>query len=62
MTLQSLEKKLNPFQDPLCNKALKWFYRHFPPRPIANKTMHYTYSHAASLLMRELEAAAFYPA
>jgi hypothetical protein len=62
MTLQSLERELKPFQDPLRNKALKWFYRHFPPRPIANKAMHHTCSHAASLLMRELEAAAFYPA
>jgi HTH-type transcriptional regulator / antitoxin HigA len=55
MTLQALEKKLKPLQEPLRNDALKWFYLHFPPRPITNKKMHRTYSEVASVLMRELE-------
>lgn len=56
MTLQDLESKLKPLQDPLRGDALKWLYLHFPPQPITSRKMHHAYSATASTLMRELEA------
>ena len=55
MTLQTLERKLKPFESPVKSPVLKWLYLHLPPQTIANKKMHQAYSDAVSVLMREME-------
>ena len=55
MTLQTLERKLKPLEEPLQDDTLKWFYQHFPPRPVTTRKMHRTYAQVVSVLMRELE-------
>lgn len=55
MTLRALEKKLKPLEEPLQITGLKWLYLHFPPQPLRTAKMHRSYSHAASLLLQELE-------
>ena len=56
MTLQTLERKLKLFEEPVKNPLLRWLYLHMPPQPLTNKKMHQDYANAAELLMREIEA------
>jgi len=55
MTVQVLERKLKPFQEPVKSAILKWLLLHLPPQPITNKKMHRDYAGAVSTLIRELE-------
>ncbi len=55
MTIQTLERKLKPFEDPLQNTLLKWLYLHLPPQPIKSKSMYHAYIKAVEILMREQE-------
>lgn len=55
MTVQTLEKKLKPFEEPVSNPLLKWLYLHLPPQPIVNRKMHHTYAKVAGILMKERE-------
>lgn len=57
MTLETLEKKLKPYEDPVKDSFSKWLYVHFPPRPIVTKKMYAHYREAANILMHEIEEA-----
>jgi len=57
MTLEALEKKLKPFEDPVKDSFSKWLYVHFPPRPITTKKMYAHYREAVNILMHEIEKA-----
>lgn len=55
MTLETLEKKLRPYEDPVKDSFSKWLYIHFPPRPIITKKMYAHYREAVNILMHEVE-------
>ena len=55
MTLETLERKLKPFEAPLEGAFLKWLYLRLPPKPISTRKMHADYSKAAALLLTEKE-------
>jgi len=55
MTVETLERKLKPFEAPLEGPLLKWLYLSLPPQPIATRKMHADYSKAVSLLLAEKE-------
>lgn len=55
MTVETLEKKLKPLEEPISNPLLKWLYLHLPPQPLANRKMHRAYAKAAGILMKERE-------
>lgn len=57
MTLETLEKKLKPYEDPVKDSFSKWLYIHFPPRPIVTKKMYLHYREAVNILMHEIEKA-----
>ena len=57
MTLETLEKKLKPYEDPVKDSFSKWLYVHFPPRPITTKSTYAHYREAANILMHEIEKA-----
>lgn len=59
MTLQTLERRLKTFEEPLSNSLLKWLYIHIPPQPLTNKKMHQDYAQSVSVLMEELEMGEF---
>jgi HTH-type transcriptional regulator/antitoxin HigA len=61
MTVRALEKKLQPFEEPLKSELLKWLYLHLPPQPIARKKVHHAYAEAISILMRELQEGSLDP-
>lgn len=54
MTLETLEKKLRPYEDPVKDSFSKWLYVHFPPRPIVSKKMYMHYREALNILMHEI--------
>lgn len=56
MTIEALEKKLKPLENPVDNELLKWLYLHLLPQPIKNKRMHRAYGEALGILMRERES------
>lgn len=56
MTVQTLERKLKPFEYPLESQFSKWLYLHLPPQPIENKKMHEKYADVVTILMQELES------
>lgn len=58
MTVETLERKLRPFEDPVTHPLLKWLYLHLPPQPIASRKMHRAYAEVASILMKERETGA----
>jgi HTH-type transcriptional regulator/antitoxin HigA len=55
MTVETLERKLKPFEAPLEGPLLKWLYLRLPPQPISTRKMHADYSKVVSLLMIEKE-------
>ncbi|OGX04750.1 MAG: hypothetical protein A3G87_03725 [Omnitrophica bacterium RIFCSPLOWO2_12_FULL_50_11] len=55
MTLETLEKKLKPYENPVKDVFSKWLYVHFPPRPIVTKKMYAHYREAVNILMHEIE-------
>ena len=55
MTIQTLERKLRPFEEPIQNTLLKWLYLHLPPQPIKNRAMYHAYIKAVEVLMKEQE-------
>lgn len=55
MTVETLERKLKPFEAPLEGPLLKWLYLRLPPQPITTRKMHSDYSKAVSLLLIEKE-------
>lgn len=55
MTVQTLERKLKPFEKPVEGELLRWLYLHLPPRPVTSRRSHAAYSTAISILMQELE-------
>ncbi len=55
MTVQTLERKLRPFEKPVEGELLRWLYLHLPPRPVTDRKSHAAYSTAISILMREIE-------
>lgn len=57
MTLETLEKKLRPYEDPVKDSFSKWLYVHFPPRPIMTKKMYAHYREAVNILMHAIEKA-----
>lgn len=61
MTVQALEKKLRPFEEPVKSELLKWLYLHLPPQPITRKRMHRAYAEAVSILIRELQEGSLDP-
>jgi antitoxin component HigA of HigAB toxin-antitoxin module len=54
MTVQTLERKLKPFEEPVKGALLKWLYLHLPPQPITSRKMHGAYAEAAGILLKEL--------
>ena len=62
MTVQTLEKKLKPLEEPVSNPLLKWLYLHLPPQPLANRNRHHAYAKAAGILMKERELGTLDPA
>jgi antitoxin component HigA of HigAB toxin-antitoxin module len=58
MTVQTLERKLKPFAEPLEGSLLKWLYCQLPPQPITSRRMHGVYMKALVLLMEEKEKGA----
>ncbi len=55
MTVETLERKLRPLEEPVSNPLLKWLYLHLPPQPISSRKMHHSYAEAAGILMKERE-------
>lgn len=55
MTVQTLERKLRPLEEPVTHPLLRWLYLHLPPQPITNRKMHRAYTKAAGILMAERE-------
>ena len=55
MTLETLEKKLKAFEEPVSHPLLKWLYLHLPPQPITNRKMHKDYADSVGILMEEIE-------
>lgn len=55
MTVETLERKLRPLEEPVSNRLLKWLYLHLPPRPLTSRKMHRSYADAAGILMKERE-------
>lgn len=53
MTIETLAKKLKPFEEPIVHPLLKWLYLHLPPRRITRKKTHRAYIAAISVLMHE---------
>lgn len=53
MTIETLERKLKPLEDPVENDFLQWLYLHLPLQPIKNKKMYRTYRKVISILMLE---------
>jgi HTH-type transcriptional regulator/antitoxin HigA len=53
MTVSTLEKKLKPLEAPIDNELLRWLYLHLSPQPIQSRKMHYGYSEAIRILLRE---------
>ena len=56
MTIQTLERKLKPFEVPVHNTLLRWLYLHLPPQPIRNRHRYHAYIKAITILMKEQEA------
>lgn len=54
MTLETLEKKLKPYEAPAHGPLLRWLYDHFPPRVIENRAMHARYKKAVEVIMEAL--------
>ncbi len=55
MTIQVLERKLKPYEEPLEHALLKWLYLHLPPQLMKNRQMYRAYIKAVGILMREQE-------
>ncbi|MBI4423511.1 MAG: helix-turn-helix domain-containing protein [Elusimicrobia bacterium] len=53
--METLERKLKPFEAPLQGPLLKWLYLRLPPQPISTRKMHADYSKVVSLLLTEKE-------
>lgn len=55
MTVQALERKLGPLEEPVANPLLRWLYLHLPLQPMVNRKRHQAYAKAAGILMAERE-------
>ncbi|MBI4677053.1 MAG: helix-turn-helix domain-containing protein [Elusimicrobia bacterium] len=55
MTVQTLERKLKTFEEPVSHPLLRWLYLHLPPQPITSRKMHKAYADSVGILMTELE-------